>query len=107
MLEPFYTSEIVLARKNPTWQCFDPSSRAADSRTSSFIVRVYARLHDIKESDFKLLIEWTVDMSGLSYAASDLCDITTVSAPNTILFQLKDGVYTYSPEDKSSLVTRQ
>lgn len=88
--EAFYTSEIKNSF-NPTWQSFDTSQISEDLNTSStsFIVRIWGG----EKENFSLLIEWNVDLCGLSYLGDKIIQDGDSYEPNSIIFGFRDGYY--------------
>ncbi|XP_028405703.1 UV radiation resistance associated protein-like [Dendronephthya gigantea] len=95
----FYTSEIK-ASFNPTWQSFDISQLSEDLNTSSnsFIVRVWGG----ENGNFQLLIEWSVDLNGLTYLDDIIRQDGDSYEPNSLIFGLQDGYYVAPKEGGES-----
>lgn len=101
---------MVGGTRNPSWRPIDVSDFAAelvDTRSSTLLVRVYARIHShihtAETPDFRLAIEWSVDLTGLNFVGTSLADYPSNLPPNTLVFLLRDGVFTYMPEDEHSM----
>ncbi|EDO35205.1 predicted protein, partial [Nematostella vectensis] len=80
---------------NPTWSSFEPTTlgQNLETATSSFVVRVWGG----QGGRFYLLIEWSVDLSGLKYLGEQIR--TSHHKPNTLLFGLVDGYYGANPDN--------
>ncbi|XP_048587942.1 uncharacterized protein LOC5506616 [Nematostella vectensis] len=90
-----YTSERIPNSLNPTWSSFEPTTlgQNLETATSSFVVRVWGG----QGGRFYLLIEWSVDLSGLKYLGEQIR--TSHHKPNTLLFGLVDGYYGANPDN--------
>nr|XP_054771613.1 UV radiation resistance-associated gene protein-like [Lytechinus pictus] len=89
--EAFYTSEKIQDSLNPTWRSFDLCRSCPEVNTSlsAFYVKVWGG-HD---SDFKLIIEWKVDLKGLSFIGTKIHKDGMKYQPNSIIFGMFDGFY--------------
>ncbi|XP_063967280.1 UV radiation resistance-associated gene protein-like [Lytechinus pictus] len=89
--EAFYTSEKIQDSLNPTWRSFDLCRSCPEVNTSlsAFYVKVWGG-HD---SDFKLIIEWKVDLKGLSFIGTKIHKDGVKYQPNSIIFGMFDGFY--------------
>lgn len=97
----FYKSEVVKDSLNPTWRSLDfglmPDK--LDTSVSCFVVRIWGGRND----DYRLLIEWKVNLDGLKYLGPQI----RACNPNEIIFGLNDGYYGASFESKSSTESRR
>ncbi|KAI9323667.1 UV radiation resistance protein and autophagy-related subunit 14-domain-containing protein [Dichotomocladium elegans] len=115
----FYQSETIPNTVNPTFRALDPSSWSwYDGVQSEVTVRLWGR-HSFPESasmvegydtqsapaddqDFELIIEWQVDLNGLSFLCKTMQDSPFAFPENTLVFRLNDGFYT-APDIVSKL----
>ncbi|XP_072254729.1 UV radiation resistance-associated gene protein [Pyxicephalus adspersus] len=97
----FYKSEVVKDSLNPTWRSLDFGLMPdrLDTSVSCFVVRIWGGKND----DYRLLIEWKVNLDGLKYLGPQI----RACNPNEIIFGLNDGYYGASFESKSSTESRR
>ncbi|KAM9321602.1 UV radiation resistance-associated gene protein [Gastrophryne carolinensis] len=97
----FYKSEVVKDSLNPTWRSLDFGLMPdrLDTSVSRFVVRIWGG----KNEDFRLLIEWKVNLDGLKYLGPQIWACN----PNEIIFGLNDGYYGASFESKSNAEPRR
>ncbi|KAG8431293.1 hypothetical protein GDO86_019109 [Hymenochirus boettgeri] len=91
----FYRSEVIKDSLNPTWRSLDFGLMPdrLDTSVSCFVVRIWGGKND----NYRLLIEWKVNLDGLKYLGSQI----HASNPNEIIFGLNDGYYGASFENKN------
>ncbi|KAM4701521.1 UV radiation resistance-associated gene protein isoform 2-T2 [Discoglossus pictus] len=91
-----YKSEVIKDSLNPTWRSLDFGLMPdrLDTSVSCFVVRIWGG----KNEDYRLLIEWKVNLDGLKYLGPQIhaCN------QNEIIFGLNDGYYGASFESKNS-----
>ncbi|XP_075707454.1 UV radiation resistance-associated gene protein [Rhinoderma darwinii] len=101
MYKEFYKSEVVKDSLNPTWRSLDFGLMPdrLDTSLSCFIVRIWGG----KNEDYRLLIEWKVNLDGLKYLGPQIhaCN------QNEIIFGLNDGYYGASFESKGNTESRR
>ncbi|XP_077154849.1 UV radiation resistance-associated gene protein isoform X1 [Ranitomeya variabilis] len=97
----FYKSEVVKDSLNPTWRSLDFGLMPdrLDTSVSCFIVRIWGGKND----NYRLLIEWKVNLDGLKYLGPQI----HARNPNEIIFGLNDGYYGASFESKDSTESRR
>ncbi|XP_044141823.1 UV radiation resistance-associated gene protein [Bufo gargarizans] len=97
----FYRSEVVKDSLNPTWRSLDFGLMPdrLDTSVSCFVVRIWGG----KDDDYRLLIEWEVNLDGLKYLGPQIhaCN------PNEVIFGLNDGYYGASFESKGNTESRR
>ncbi|KAF7960983.1 hypothetical protein EAE96_000653 [Botrytis aclada] len=85
--DPIYISEVVEKAMNPTFRSFDLSSFGpATTRLDTVIVKIW-----VKRQDFVPLIEEEVNLQSLQFLGRLE---NHPFPPNSIIFQLVDGIYT-------------
>ncbi|KAF7938673.1 uncharacterized protein EAE98_001011 [Botrytis deweyae] len=85
--DPIYISEVVEKAMNPTFRSFDLSSFGpATTRLDTVIVEIW-----VKRQDFVPLIEEEVNLQSLQFLGRLE---NHPFPPNSIIFQLVDGIYT-------------
>ncbi|XP_072034650.1 UV radiation resistance-associated protein-like [Amphiura filiformis] len=89
--EGFYTSEKVQDSLNPTWRSFDlqQSGVNVDFSRSCFLVRVWGG----RKGDYRLIIEWKVNLKELCYLGERIHKDGLKYQPNTIIFGMFEGFY--------------
>ncbi|XP_071949970.1 UV radiation resistance-associated protein-like isoform X2 [Antedon mediterranea] len=89
--EAIYTSEKILDSLNPTWRSFDLSRSCDDVDTAlpGLIVRVWGGT----DEQFKLIIEWKVDLQGLRYLGEYINNENLKYQPNSLIFGMFEGFY--------------
>ncbi|XP_018418817.1 PREDICTED: UV radiation resistance-associated gene protein [Nanorana parkeri] len=97
----FHKSEVVKDSLNPTWRSLDFGLMPdrLDTSVSCFMVRIWGGKND----DYRLLIEWKVNLDGLKYLGPQI----RACNPNEVIFGLNDGYYGASFESKSSTESRR
>jgi len=87
--KPFYVSETFRKSRNPYWKHFELISMPKlDSASSNLIVRIWCH----EEYGKRVIIEWKVDLKGLTYFGPELESHGNFEF-NSILFGLLDGYY--------------
>ncbi|KAI9362074.1 UV radiation resistance protein and autophagy-related subunit 14-domain-containing protein [Zopfochytrium polystomum] len=122
---PFYTSEICPCSMNPSWLPIDdwdpPDYVAQELNISRFLLRIWARptlftspdarfgVTKLSEGDgppwsetdassFRIILSLPIDLRKLAFMCKDFSTEDTKSfPPNTVIFKLTDGLYSYSP----------
>ncbi|XP_060064010.1 UV radiation resistance-associated protein-like [Ylistrum balloti] len=87
----FYTSEKITGSLNPSWQSFDISRYEGEIniKSQSLVVRVWLAVDD----DCRLLLDWTVHLTGLDFFADKLQQDMVKYSPNTMIFGMFDKFF--------------
>ncbi|XP_033117850.1 UV radiation resistance-associated protein-like [Anneissia japonica] len=97
--QAIYVSEKILDSLNPTWRSFDLSRSCDDVDTAlpGLMVRVWGG----RNEQFKLIIEWKVDLQGLRYLGEYINNDNLKYHPNSLIFGMFDGFYGASEKDRT------
>eukprot|EP00118_Oscarella_pearsei_P001020 m.6387 g.6387 ORF g.6387 m.6387 type:complete len:579 (+) comp15715_c0_seq2:38-1774(+) len=101
-----YRSEVIYQSTNPNWAGIDPLNSITDQKCTAspaFVVRVWARPE--RESDYKVVADWTVDLGALVYIGIKIGadDNKERYPPNSVIFGMFEGYYIAPPEQQSKL----
>ncbi|KAM7300610.1 UV radiation resistance-associated gene protein isoform X2, partial [Ixodes scapularis] len=86
-----YTSETSEGSLNPIWQQLQLSkfNSLKSNSSASFIIRVWM----VKKGVTTCLIEWDVNLRGLSFLGEQVPKDGRKFLPNTLLFSMPEGIY--------------
>lgn len=86
-----YTSETSEGNLNPIWQQLQLSkfNSLKSNSSASFIIRVWM----VKKGVTTCLIEWDVNLRGLSFLGEQVPKDGRKFLPNTLLFSMPEGIY--------------
>eukprot|EP00051_Salpingoeca_urceolata_P010309 m.125748 g.125748 ORF g.125748 m.125748 type:complete len:522 (+) comp16660_c1_seq1:526-2091(+) len=105
----FYTSEVVHHSVNPTWRHLDLHRiQPWELASANITVRVWGRPWTSEQhheaDEFQVLVQYDVDMHGLSFLRKKLVTGPPIAfKPDTLLFELREGFYcTESPSEVPS-----
>lgn len=86
-----YTSETSEGNLNPIWQQLQLSkfNSLKNNSSTSFVIRVWM----VKKGVTTCLIEWDVNLQGLSFLGEQVPKDGRKFLPNTLLFSMPEGIY--------------
>lgn len=86
-----YTSETSEGNLNPIWQQLQLSkfNSLKSNSSASFVIRVWM----VKKGVTTCLIEWDVNLRGLSFLGEQVPKDGRKFLPNTLLFSMPEGIY--------------
>jgi hypothetical protein len=91
--EPIYISEVFKRVMNPDFRFFNLSELGPSiSRLEGLTIKVWAKSNTM--DDYKYLIEMDLSLRSLQFIGKTMANYRQPLPPNSILFHMKDGIYT-------------
>jgi UV radiation resistance-associated gene protein len=91
--DPVYISEVIPKAMNPSFRFFDLNALGPlVTRLDEVTVKFWAKTE--KSTEYTLLVELQVNLRSLQFIGKSLENFRHPLPPNSVIFHLKDGIYT-------------
>eukprot|EP01113_Clastostelium_recurvatum_P025554 TRINITY_DN3074_c1_g1_i1.p1 TRINITY_DN3074_c1_g1~~TRINITY_DN3074_c1_g1_i1.p1 ORF type:complete len:583 (+),score=153.72 TRINITY_DN3074_c1_g1_i1:93-1841(+) len=103
----FYTSEMLRGTTNPTWRYLDCSTLLSTS-LSDHLASFNICMWDCRTDPISLILQYEINLAELDFVATDLRQMSMWALPkNTLMFELRDGLYTLPDTRRAIRTARQ